>query len=359
LAFIILIIGKISDQAEKFMEDLVYFYPEGHENHNERGHPERPERVEAIRESLLIANLWNQFQKLAPYTLTNEIIQYIHSPAYLNLLEMTCRMSGHLDTDTYTTTSSWDLANRTAGGAAAVASYVWERKARRGFALTRPPGHHATHGQGMGFCLLNNIAISAEYLIRYYQVQKLAIIDLDLHHGNGTQDIFWRSNEVLYISIHQSPFYPGTGYIDEIGEGVGEGWTANFPLPPGSGDVAFNMVLDELILPLLDQRNPQMILVSYGFDTHWLDPLGQMYLTANGYGNLIKKLCDWADSHCEGRISLFLEGGYDLNAAAACSLAVVSAMMGRNWEDPYPCPHKESEGWQRTLLRAKSIWSIK
>jgi acetoin utilization deacetylase AcuC-like enzyme len=186
----------------------------------------------------------------------------------------------------------------------------------------------------------------------------LAIIDLDLHHGNGTQDIFWQRNDVLYISTHQSPFYPGTGHIDDIGEGDGEGWTANFPLPAGSGDGAFNTFMDELILPLLDQRNPQMILVSYGFDTHWLDPLGQMLLTANGYGNLIRKLCAWTDSHCEGRIGLFLEGGYDLNAGAACSQAVVSAMMGREWKDPYPCPYDEGKGWLQTLNHAKSIWNL-
>ena len=193
------------------MEEIVYFYPEGHENHYEPGHPERPERIEVIRDSLQKGKLWEPYQKLAPLTLSSEILQFIHSPAYLNLLEMTCKRSGQLDMDTYTTQATWMLAHHAAGGAAAVASYVWERQACRGFALTRPPGHHATHGQGMGFCLLNNIAISAEYLIRTYNVKKLAIIDLDLHHGNGTQDIFWKRNDVLYISTHQSPFYPGIG----------------------------------------------------------------------------------------------------------------------------------------------------
>ncbi len=340
------------------MEEMVYFYPEGHENHFELGHPERPERIEVIRDSLQKGELWEPYQKLAPLTIESEILQFIHSPAYLNLLELTCKRSGHLDMDTYTTPTSWMLAHNAAGGAAAVAAYIWDMHARRGFALTRPPGHHATHGQGMGFCLMNNVAITAEYLIRTYHIKKLGIIDLDLHHGNGTQDIFWSRNDVLYISTHQSPFYPGTGRLEDVGGGDGEGWTANFPLPAGSGDTAFNSIMDELILPLLDQRNPQMILVSFGFDTHWLDPLGNLLITANGFGNLIKKLCSWADAHCEGKIVLLLEGGYDLNAGRACSLVVTSSMIGYKWEDPYPCPCTESKGWQLTLNRAKSIWNL-
>jgi acetoin utilization deacetylase AcuC-like enzyme len=336
----------------------VYFYPDGHEKHFETGHPERPERVETIRSALKSASLWEPFPKLSPITLPVELYQSIHSPAYLNLLEMTCRRSGHLDMDTYTTQATWDLAHQAAGGAVALATSIWEGQARRGFALTRPPGHHATHGQGMGFCLLNNIAIATEYLIATHDVKKLAIVDLDLHHGNGTQEIFWSRNDVLYISTHQSPFYPGTGHMDDTGEGDGAGWTANFPLPAGSGDVAFNCVMEELIFPLLDQRKPEMLLVSYGYDTHWLDPLGQLLLTADGYGNLIRKLCTWADNYCEGKIGLFLEGGYDLNAGRACSLAVISAMLGKTWIDPYPCPYEESSAWKLTMSRAHSIWDL-
>jgi len=340
------------------MEELAYFYPDGHEGHYEKGHPERPERVETIRLALQEAGLWDPYLKISPFVLVNELLQSVHTPAYLNLLEMTCRRSGYLDMDTYTTPVSWGLANRVAGGAVALASMIWEGKVRRGLALTRPPGHHAMRGQGMGFCLLNNIAIAAEYLIKNYNVQRLAIIDLDLHHGNGTQDIFWCRNDVFYISTHQSPFYPGTGHLEDIGEGEGEAWTANIPLPPGSGDNAYISIMDELILPLLDRQDPQMLLVSYGFDTHWLDPLGSLLLTANGYGNLIQKLCNWADLNCGGRIGMFLEGGYDLNAGSACSLAVVLAMIGRPWVDPYPCPYQESSAWQLSLKKARSIWNL-
>jgi len=339
-------------------EEMFYYYPNGHNAHFERGHPERPERIEAIVTTLVDSGMWDAYPKLPPIEINENLLRSIHSPAYLSVLEMTCKRAGHLDMDTYTTHATWALAHQAAGGAAAIASAIWERKAKRGFALTRPPGHHAMRGQGMGFCLLNNIAIAAEYLIKEHSAQRLAIIDLDLHHGNGTQDIFWDRNDVLYISCHQSPFYPGSGRVEDIGGGQGEGWTANFPLPAGSGDDAFHAIMDELIIPLLDKNEPQMLLVGYGFDPHWLDPLGQLLLTADGYAKLIKKLCRWAGSHCDGRIALFLEGGYDLNAGKACSLAVLSAMLETEWFDPYPCPYKESTTWYHMLNEAHSIWGI-
>ncbi len=340
------------------MAKIVFFYPDGHGAHFEPGHPERPERVDAILTTLEDCGMWDVYPKIPAVEIQDDLLHSIHSPAYLSVLEMTCKRAGHLDMDTYTTPASWSLAHQAAGGAAAIASAVWERKSACGFALTRPPGHHAMRGQGMGFCLLNNIAIAAEYLINNHCAQRLAIIDLDLHHGNGTQDIFWTRDDVLYISCHQSPFYPGSGRVEDIGSGPGEGWTANFPLPAGSGDGAFLAIMDELIIPLLDKNVPQMLLVSYGFDPHWLDPLGQLLLTADGYAKLIKKLSMWAGTHCDGRIALFLEGGYDLNAGKACSLAVLSAMLETEWSDPYPCPYKENTAWHHMLKVAHSIWGI-
>ncbi len=225
--------------------------------------------------------------------------------------------------------------------------------------MTRPPGHHATIDQGMGFCLLNNIALAAESLIQQENAQKLAIIDLDLHHGNGTQDIFWRRGDVFYISTHQSPLYPGTGYVDEIGSGPGKGATANFPLPPFSGDQAFGTLMHTLILPLLERFAPEMILVSFGFDPHWRDPLGSLILSAAGYGNLITNLVDFADAHCGGRIALILEGGYDLDAAAACGQSAVAALLKHPWQDPLgPAPQPESSHWLVMERRAREIWGI-
>jgi acetoin utilization deacetylase AcuC-like enzyme len=341
------------------MDRLVLHYPDGHQAHSCPGHPERPERVEAIREVLVEAGWWDPFSKLHPLTIPNEILQTVHTPAYLSVLEMSCQRGSFLDMDTYTTSASWDLAHNAAGGAAAVAQAVWGGEAQRGFALSRPPGHHATRGQGMGFCLLNNIAIAAEYLIKEAGTRRLAIVDLDLHHGNGTQDIFWDRADVFYISTHQSPLYPGTGRIDEKGGGKGEGYTANFPLPPYSGDHAFQAVMQDLVLPLLDRFSPEMILVSYGFDTHWLDPLGSLLLSANGYRDIVAYLVNWADQHCKGRICLFLEGGYDLEAARACSLAVVSALLGLDWHDPLgPAPQSEGRLWQNMVQYARNLWEL-
>ena len=348
------------------MSRLAFFYPHGHGAHNEPGHPERPERVEAIRSALKSAGWWDVFIHLDPFDLDDDVLYAIHNPAYIDVLQSACERGRHLDADTYTTPESWRLALNAAGGAISTASYVWasddpqtaENKSK-GLALTRPPGHHATPDRGMGFCLLNNVALAAEHLLRCEGASRVAIVDLDLHHGNGTQDIFWRRSDVLYISTHQSPLYPGTGNINDVGGGPGEGFTANFPLPPATGDEGFLSIMDSYIVPLIDRFMPDMILVSYGFDTHWMDPLGHLQLSAQGYGRLIRKLKDWADQHCVGRIALFLEGGYDLEAGKACTLAAVAALLDSPFEDDLgPAPRPEGKSWQVVARQAGEIWKI-
>ena len=341
------------------MHDLVYFYPQGHGAHYEYGHPERPERVETIRQALDAVDWWQPYPQLNPLSVPADLLASVHDPGYLKVLPELSQRGQRLDMDTYTTPASWELALNAAGGAISVAGAVWEGSARRGFALTRPPGHHATVQRGMGFCLLNNVALAAQFLVSELGAGRLAIIDLDLHHGNGTQDIFWRRSDVFYFSTHQSPFYPGSGSLEETGAGAGKGYTANFPLPPGSGDAAFSEILEGIIQPLLDRYEPQMILVSYGFDPHWRDPLGHLQLSAVGYGRLIASLAAWADEHCGGRIALFLEGGYDLEAAAACSLCVTAALLGQEWQDSLgAAPNSEGRSWQAVARAARSMWGI-
>lgn len=341
------------------MHELVYYYPEGHEAHSEMGHPERPDRIESMVSALKKAGWWDSYPKLDPDAVTQDVLAGVHTPDFLRQLEAVCACGQRFDMDTYTTTESWQIASDTAGGAVAVTRSVWDRDAKHGFALTRPPGHHATPERAMGFCLLNNAAITAEYLLQERDAKRLAIIDLDQHHGNGTQDIFWARDDVFYVSTHQYPHYPGTGALRETGTAAGEGSTANFPLPPFSGNQAFLTIMDEAILPLMDRYNPEMLLISYGFDPHWRDPLGNLMLTAGGYGVLISRLADWANQNCNGRIALYLEGGYDLEAAEACAQGVVAALLGEEWEDPLGAPHQpETLAWQSMLGEAAQIWDL-
>ena len=341
------------------MHELVYFDPAGHASHYAAGHPERPERVEAIRQGLQALGWWESYPHLEPMPLPQSVLEAVHTPGYLRQLEAACRAGRWLDMDTYTTPASWELALRAAGGSLAVVDEIWHARAMRGFALTRPPGHHATSDRGMGFCLLNNIALAAQYLIQEKGAQRLAIVDLDLHHGNGTQEIFYERSDVFYLSTHQMPLYPGSGAIEEIGSGAGEGFTANLPMPPGSGDAAFGAAMQDFILPLLERFRPQAILVSIGFDVHWRDPLGSLRLSAQAHGELIRSLAHYADRHCAGHIALFLEGGYDLPAGAACAQASVAALLGLPFEDPLgPALGTEGDHWQHWLKRAQALWGL-
>ena len=342
------------------MDDLVYFYPEGHSAHQSRGHPERPERIDAIQAGLESLGWWSEFPKVLPMNVSQDLLLKVHNQKYLTELQSCCQNGEWLDMDTYTTPSSWKLALRSAGGAVAIAETVWLGKARRGFGLTRPPGHHANSRRGKGFCLLNNIAIACQYLLFFTQARKLAVIDLDVHHGNGTQDIFWNRSDVFFHSIHQYPLFPNTGWIDERGEGEGYQMTANIPLPPGSGDQAYQASLENVCLPLLDRYKPEMILVSFGSDTHWCEPLAQLLLSAEGIRRIITGLTEWADRNCQGKIVVILEGGYDLEASKVCSQAVVAALLALKWKDSLGnSPQRENHLWENNIALIKELWDIK
>ncbi len=347
------------------------FYPEGHAAHARAGHIERPERAAAVRQVLEDGGWWGRAARLPALPLPFDLLYQVHDPIYIETLQTFSRTGRSLDSDTYTTPASWQAALDAAGGAMAVAQAVWQSDAwddarsprppaLPGFALCRPPGHHATYRRGMGFCLLNNIAIAAQHLRRLSDgPQRLAIVDLDLHHGNGTQGIFWRRDDVAFLSIHQSPLYPGSGALDERGEGRGAGATVNLPLPPGSGDAAYAAAMEELCLPMLDRWAPDMLLVSFGFDPHWRDPLGGLELSGAGLHRAFVSLRAWAHSRCQGKMALFLEGGYDLDAARACTLAVTAALLDLPYHDPLgPSPQFEGQDWINVLQRAKRIWNV-
>jgi acetoin utilization deacetylase AcuC-like enzyme len=341
------------------MQPIVFFYPEGHEAHYRWGHAERPERVETIRKELTDEGFWQQGFHLSPAEISDSVLSSIHSQHFLESVRTHSENDQDYDPDTYLTKASWQLALNAAGGAIAVASAVWRREAGVGFALTRPPGHHATRDQAMGFCLLNNIALAAEYLIQTENAKRLAIVDMDVHHGNGTQDIFWERGDVIFISTHQSPLYPGSGQLNERGVGEGVGTKVNLPLPPFSGDHAFDVSYAEIIPKLLDRFKPEMILVSFGFDSHWRDPLANLLVSAQGYGNAVRSLKHWADKNCGGKIAVILEGGYDLDAASACGLAMTQALLGFEITDNIgSSPQPESDRWIPVLEKTKEIWQI-
>jgi len=341
------------------MDSLILYYPEGHQKHHIQGHPERPERIEAIREGLEEIGYWTECPIIQPLSPDQKVLTGVHELQYLQMLERACQKGQMLDPDTYATQDSWQLALNAAGGALGIVDRIWEGQSSTGFALTRPPGHHATQSRAMGFCLINNVAVAAEYLLVEKGAQKIAVVDLDLHHGNGTQDIFWHREDVAYVSIHQAPFYPGTGALYEIGAGPGEGWTLNLPIPAFSGDEAYQTLLGEIILPYLDQIQPDFLLVSFGFDTHWRDPLGSMQVSAACFHWMIDALRDWAETSCQGKIAVILEGGYDLKAGKACGQAVAAALLKESWQDTLGrSPRNEHDNWRGTLLEARGLLDL-
>ena len=233
-----------------------------------------------------------------------------------------------LDPDTFTSPDSRDVALLAAGAAVTAVEAVVGGSARRAMALVRPPGHHAERDRAMGFCLFNNVAVAAAQALAS-GLDRVVVMDYDVHHGNGTQWMFYDDPRVLYISTHQYPYYPGTGAADDIGRGPGAGFTVNIPLEAGSTDGDYFDVFDLIVTPVIDQYRPELILISAGFDAHEQDPLARMRLSAAGYAQLTQRLCEAADRHCAGRLAAVTEGGYDLGALRACLDGAIGVMLGR------------------------------
>jgi acetoin utilization deacetylase AcuC-like enzyme len=282
--------------------------------HTLDGHPEHAGRLTAVQRTLESNLLVGRLVCLEPRTADDKAVLAVHTPRYLALLEKTSELEGAamLGADTYVTPQSYEIARLAAGGVLQAVDAVMGSEADNALAVIRPPGHHATPSIGMGFCLLNNIAIAARYAQRVHDIERVLIVDYDVHHGNGTQDTFYADSTVLYISTHQFPLYPGTGTVQEIGEREGRGYTLNIPLPPGVGDAGYAQVFDEIVIPAARRFAPQLILVSAGFDAHWADPLANMRLSLTGYDHLTRTVESLARELCGGRIVFVMEGGYNL-----------------------------------------------
>ena len=318
------------------------------------GHPERPERADVFD---AIVNRWrDRVEVVAPRAATREQLLRVHDGDYLRRISETAGRATKLDADTYTSPESHEIALLAAGAAVDAVERVMGGSHRAAAALVRPPGHHAERDRAMGFCLFNNIAIAAAHA-RAIGAAKVAIIDYDVHHGNGTQHIFETDPSVLYLSIHQFPFYPGTGAADEIGLGEGEGFTVNLPLEAGAVDEDYQAVFEAVVLPVLDQFEPDLLLVSAGFDAHQSDPLGGMRVTTQAFAAMTAALRRVAEECCRGRMVVLTEGGYDLHALAASLDVVLDAMTGPAAAPAWPSSDVASARGLVTIDRVRPLLS--
>ena len=281
----------------------------------------------ALERALSAAGMFDDRAVHAPVAAEIEAITAVHNPALVERVQRTAANGGAwMDPDTYVSAASYDVALLAAGAAVQAVDIVMSGDQRRVFSLGRPPGHHAERNREMGFCLFNNVAVAARHAIDQYGLSRIAIVDWDVHHGNGTQAIFWEDPNVLFMSLHQYPFFPGTGAHTERGVGRGEGYTFNIPLPAGSGDDLYQQAFTDLVRPALDAFQPELILVSAGFDAHRSDPLAQMQVSTECFAMMADTLNQAALQWCAGRLVLVLEGGYNLQALGDSVVTVINAL---------------------------------
>ena len=276
-----------------------------------------------------------------------EAITAVHSAKYVEALEqMAARGGGKVDPDTYVVGATWQASLLAAGGLLAVTDAVLTGQADNGFALVRPPGHHARPHTGMGFCLFGNVAIAARHAQNAHGLERVLIVDFDVHHGNGTQEMFWDDPSVLVFNTHQFPYYPGSGALDETGGGLGQGYTVNVPFPPSVGDGGYLTAFRQVLAPIARRFQPELILLSAGYDAHWMDPLAQERLSVAGYAALVAELMGLADELCEGKLVATLEGGYNLDVLPHCVLTTLRTLSGdpAGVSDPFgPAPGREAD----------------
>jgi acetoin utilization deacetylase AcuC-like enzyme len=267
---------------------------------------------------------------LYPNTLNIADLMLVHTEEYIEKVRSMSNRGGMISIDTPIQAKTYDIAKLSAGGAVLAGKIILEGKASNSFALIRPPGHHSGRNYGGGFCYFNNIAILVEYLRKYFGLKRFMIIDWDVHHGNGTQDIFYEDPTVLYFSTHQMPLYPGTGYMDEIGKGEGKGYTVNLPLPAGTSGKIYDKIFEDLVSPLASEFEPEIILVSAGADAHFADPIANLQFTSQNYISMTGKLLEITNKLCKGRLAMVLEGGYNLTALSNIIVGIISTMAGIN-----------------------------
>ena len=299
------------------------------DEHMEVGHPEFPGRLRAIIDLLALNKGSAGSSTMAPVAAEYEQLAQVHEQSLISLVkETSMRGDGHLDADTYVTAASYEQAKLAVGTTCKLVDAVMAQEVDNAFALVRPPGHHAERRKVGGFCLFNNIAVAARHVQVKYGLERVLVIDFDVHHGNGTQEIFYADPSVLFASMHlyHPFFYPGSGSAEEIGAGEGAGTTLNIPFPPGAGDASYEQALREVVIPLSSRFRPEFILVSAGFDAHWIDPLASAGLSLSGYSKIAQQILVLANDVCGGRCVFVLEGGYHLEALALGVLNVLKVL---------------------------------
>ena len=313
-----------------FVYDPIYL------KHDTGQHVENATRLEAIISHLEKTQLKQQLIPIKPGAASIEELSLVHDKQYIShIQDVAQKGGGWLDADTIMSPNSYETAVYAAGGAIKATEAVMDGEVASAFALVRPPGHHATPRRAMGFCLFNNVAIAAKYALAKYNLERIAIIDFDVHHGNGTQEIFYDNPQVLYISTHQYPFYPGTGSIDETGVDEAKGTTVNIPLPAGCGDAEYLLAFEQIIVPAARRFKPQLILVSAGYDLHQADGIALMQVTTTGFAQMVKIIKELADELCSSRLVFSLEGGYNVTALAVSVKATFDVLLGDTTiEDP-------------------------
>lgn len=342
------------------MSSLEIIYHPDYLQHETGGHPENKERLQAMMTFLEQRGYLSQVGVVEPRPATPAEISYAHEENFIREMERFARQGGGMwDPDTVVSPASYDVALLAAGGVITAVDRVLEGRTRVAWAMVRPPGHHAEPGRAMGFCLFNNIAIAARHAQKQWNVQKILIVDWDVHHGNGTQAAFWNDPHILYFSTHQMPLYPGTGRVEEVGGPAARGLTVNIPLPPGTGDAGHVYAWEKVLLPLARAFQPELIMVSAGYDAYFADPLAGMQVTLAGFRRLARLVSDIAREYCGGRIVLTLEGGYHLQGLAvtiAGTIAELAFIDDVTLADPLPPPVDNLS--HRAVAAADRAWAV-
>jgi acetoin utilization deacetylase AcuC-like enzyme len=336
------------------MMKVGYVYDPVYLRHDTGEHPENARRLEAILAGLERSGLKQRLTLISPRPATSAELGLVHEKTYLaRIKEVADIGGGWLDADTVMSPGSYEAALYAAGGAIRAVDAVTAGEVSSAFALVRPPGHHATPHKAMGFCIFNNVAIAASYAMKTFGLDRVAIIDFDVHHGNGTQEAFYDDPAVLYVSTHQYPHYPGTGAIEETGSGRAAGTNVNIPLPRGCGDAEYERVFQQIIVPVVRRFRPALLLASAGYDAHWSESLADMRLTVSGYAKIAGIINEMAVVLCRGRLVLCLEGGYSLEAMASAVGDTFNVLLGdAGIEDPFGPPSRSSAPDIDALLAA-------